>query len=60
MTDFEHYLEGYCKKHECTEAEAKTHAMVRNVEDYYKNAENGKISVTKIDAGCGAGIGECK
>ena len=37
MTDFEHYLEGYCKKHECTEAEAKTHSIVKEIEEYYQH-----------------------
>lgn len=62
MTDFEHYLEGYCKKHECTEAEAKTHAMVKNVEEYYKHVDDGKIGLIKIDAGCGGAQigGDCK
>ena len=61
MTDFEHYLEGYCKKHECTEAEAKTHSIVKEIEEYYKHVNDGQIGLVKLEAGCGgAQIGECK
>lgn len=57
------YLEGYCRKHEIDAETAKTHAIVKSVAEYYKDAEKGKISVTEVKAGCGgagAEMGECK
>lgn len=62
MTDLEKYLTGYCKKHNCTEAEAKTHAMVKNVAEYYEHVNDGKIGLVKLDAGCGGAQigGYCK
>lgn len=55
------YIERYCMKHKCTYEEAKTHAMVKIVMEYYANIYDGKISVTEINAGCGAASGgDCK
>lgn len=56
------YLTGYCQKHKIDAETAKTHAMVRNVEEYYKHVNDGKISVSEIKAGCGGAEmgGDCK
>lgn len=50
---FREYVERYCVKHEIDAKTALNHAMVQSVAEYYKNANKGKISVEKIDAGCG-------
>lgn len=34
--DFREYVERYCRKHKCTVEEALTHAIVRAVEEEYK------------------------
>lgn len=54
------YLTGYCRKHNCTESEAKTHALVREVKEYYEHVNDGKISVTKAISTQDAIVGECK
>ena len=55
------YIKRYCRKHKCTYEEAKTHAMVKNVMEYYEHVNDGKISVSEIKAGCGAASGgDCK
>lgn len=63
MGDFEHYLEGYCKKHECTAEAAETHAICREVAEYYENPARYNIAtITRINAGCSGAIsgGDCK
>ena len=62
MTNLETYLYSYCRKHNCTEAEAKTHALVREVQEYYEHVNDGKIGLVKLDAGCGGAqiVGDCK
>ena len=63
MTNLETYLYSYCRKHNCTEAEAKTHALVREVQEYYEHVNDGKISVTETkEFGCGGANmgGDCK
>lgn len=47
------FVERYCIKHKCTQEEAKTHAIVKNVMNYYEHVNDGKISVSEIKAGCG-------
>lgn len=63
MTDFQKYLIKYCAKHHCTESEAKTHAIVRAMEEYYEHKNDGKITTTtSMQFGCGGVIpgGEAK
>lgn len=62
MKDIETYLSSYCRKHNCTESEAKTHALVREVQEYYEHVNDGKIGLVKLDAGCGGAQigGDCK
>lgn len=55
----EKYLEGYCKKHKVSPEEAKTHATVKAVIEYYTHVEDGKI-VVKEASGNSAEMGECK
>lgn len=55
------FVKRYCIKHKCTPEEAKTHAIVKNVMNYYEHVNDGKISVSEIKAGCGAASGgDCK
>lgn len=57
MTDFQKYLIKYCAKHHCTESEAKTHAIVRAMEEYYEHKNDGKITTTtSMQFGCGGSI----
>lgn len=51
---FHEYVDKYCTKHKIGREEAFGHAMVKNIADAYKRANKGKISVTEINAGCGA------
>ena len=53
MGAFEEYVERYARENKISQEEALTHAVVREVDDYYKNAEKGKISVTEVSVGCG-------
>lgn len=54
MTDFQKYLIKYCSKHHCTESEAKSHALVQAMEQYYEHVNDGKIpSTTSLEFGCG-------
>lgn len=41
--DFEAYVERYCKKHQITPDEAKTHMLVREVRKHYETEEGGLI-----------------
>ena len=43
MTDFEIYVERYCKKHRCSVEEAKKHALVKNVQKYYNETNKGVV-----------------
>ena len=62
MTKLQEYIEKYCKKHEVTPEEARSHSMVKSVAEYYEHVNDGKISVTEINAGCGGAElgGDCK
>lgn len=72
MTKLQEYIEKYCKKHEVTPEEARSHSVVKAVAEYYEAINIGKIgtidgtidgeiSVTEINAGCGAAVGgDCK
>lgn len=64
MTKLQEYIEKYCKKHEVTPEEARSHSMVKAVAEYYETVNIGKIgtidgtidgeiSVTEVNAGCG-------
>ena len=44
MNDFEEYVARYCKKHEVTPEEAKTHALVKEVQAYYERLNEGAIN----------------
>lgn len=58
MTDMELYLEKYCRKEECSADVAKTHAICREVAEYYENPACYNIAtITRINAGCGAASG---
>lgn len=43
MNDFEEFVKKYCKKHEITPEEAKTHALVKEVQAYYEERDRGVI-----------------
>ena len=62
MDAFEKYLQGYCEELKIDRETALQHAVVKEVGKYYENAEKGKISVTEVNAGCGAATigGDCK
>lgn len=68
MSEIDQYIEKYCKKHEVTPEEARSHSVVKAVAEYYETVNIGKIgtidgeiSVTEINAGCGAASGgDCK
>ena len=60
MSEIDQYIEKYCKKHEVTPEEARSHSVVKAVAEYYETVNIGKIgtidgeiSVTEINAGCG-------
>lgn len=64
MSEIDQYIEKYCKKHEVTPEEARSHSVVKAVAEYYETVNVGKIgtidgtidgeiSVTEINAGCG-------
>lgn len=50
---FKQYVDKYCANNEIDVKTAFTHSVVKNVADYYKSADKGKISVEKVDVGCG-------
>lgn len=54
MADIDVYIESYCKKEKVDAETAKTHAIVKEVAKYYKDAKKGKITVEEIKAGCGS------
>ena len=56
MSEIDTYIEKYCTKHEISQEEAKQHVLVKEVAEYYENAQKGKISVV-----AGAEMGaDCK
>ena len=57
---FRQYVDRYCQKEGTSPDVAFTHSVIRNAYEYYKDAEEKKISVTEVKAGCGAAMGECK
>lgn len=46
MSDFEEYVEKYCKQYELTPEEAKEHKLVQEVKSYYEEKEKGVIYET--------------
>lgn len=61
MDKLDEYIQRYCTKHEISREEAESHVVVKEYAKYVKDAEKGKISVTEINAGCGAASGgDCK
>ena len=60
--DFRRYVDRYAAQYDLTLEEALLHAVVRNAAEYYEAAEKGKISVSEVNAGCGAATigGDCK
>ena len=63
MTKLQEYIEKYCKKHEVTPEEARSHSVVKAVAEYYETVNIGKIgtidgtidgeiSVTEIGGNC--------
>ena len=61
-TDFRRYTDRYAAEFNLTTEQALTHSVIRNAAEYYENAEKGKISISEVNAGCGAAsIGaDCK
>jgi len=61
-TDFRRYTDRYAAEFNLTTEQALTHSVVRNAAEYYENAEKGKISVSEVNAGCGAATiaADCK
>lgn len=54
MSQIDTYIKKYCVKHECTEAEAKKHMMVRILSEYYKDeAERHKNDILPVNGCCG-------
>lgn len=62
MDNFEAYIERYCRDQNISRETALQHAIVKEIGKYYENAEKGKISVSEVNAGCGAAIisADCK
>lgn len=60
--DFKQYVDKYCTKHEIDRETAFNHSVIRNAYEYYLHVNDGKISVTEINAGCGGAElgGDCK
>ena len=42
MGAIDEYIDKYCKKHEIDKEEAKTHAIVKETQQYYKKIEQKK------------------
>lgn len=38
MSDYEEYLERYCRKHKITKEEAESHALVKEIKKYYEES----------------------
>ena len=62
MDEFERYVERYCNEFKISREEALKHAIVKEIGEYYENAQKDKISVTEVNAGCGAATiaADCK
>ena len=60
--NFRRYVDRYAAEFNLTTEQALTHSVIRNAAEYYENAEKGKISVTEVNAGCGAATieADCK
>ena len=60
--DFDLYVSKYCVKHKIDRETALKHALIKEVEQYYKSAEKGKMGVLEVKAGCGGAEigGDCK
>lgn len=60
--NFKQYVDKYCVKHKIDRETAFEHSVIRNAFEYYKHVNEGKISVTEINAGCGGAElgGDCK
>ena len=60
--NFHRYVDRYAAEFNLTTEQAFTHSVIRNAAEYYENAEKGKISVTEVNAGCGAATieADCK
>ena len=50
---FKRYVDRECVQHNLTIEACLERSWVRNAYEYYKGAEKGKMSVVKVDAGCG-------
>ena len=50
---FDQFVKAYCEEWKIDREQALKYAVVKEVGEYYKNAEKGKISVTEAVAGCG-------
>lgn len=44
MTDFDIYLERYCKQYGYTKEEAKEHALIKEVQQYYNEQKEGVVN----------------
>ena len=53
--DFQSYIRGYCQEWGIDKETAFTHSMIKNIAEYYKDANRGKINVTEALYGCGSG-----
>lgn len=45
MSDYEQYLEKYCKKHKISKEEAEKHALVKEVKKQYENNDTSTKTV---------------
>ena len=54
MAEIDDYIKKYCVKHEISREEAEKHAIVKEIAKNYEDVKTGKISVTKMAAGCGS------
>lgn len=57
---FRQYVDRCAVKHNCDIEKCFTFSWVKSAYEYYKSAEEKKISRTEVKAGCGAAMGECK
>lgn len=60
--NFHRYVDRYAAEFNLTTEQALTHSVIRNAAEYYENAEKGKISISEVNAGCGAAsiAADCK
>lgn len=54
MAEIDEYIKRYCKDQKIDAETAKTHALVKEVAKYYKDAKKDVITVEEIKAGCGS------